>query len=125
MEDNRELVANDFYPSRLEWYKAARGSGHYPLTFNFLFIRQDRHVQCSYCGVWIHERKVTKDHVYPKSLGGYIKTPCCLACNIYKADRKPIEWAVFAQKHNLDLVDDIFTERTYTRLEDEDNTGLV
>lgn len=81
-----------------DWYRAARASGHFPLTFNFIFIRQDRHIQCSYCGRFIHEKSITRDHVWPKSKGGIIKTPCCLPCNIDKEDMKPIEFAVWHSK---------------------------
>lgn len=86
-----------------DWYRAARASGHYPLTFNFIFIRQDKHIQCSYCGTFVHEKKVTRDHVYPKSKGGLIKTPCCLPCNIAKEDMKPIEFAIWFSKMGYDL----------------------
>jgi 5-methylcytosine-specific restriction endonuclease McrA len=84
-----------------DWYRAARASGHYPLTFNFIFIRQDKYVQCSYCGVFIHEKALTRDHVYPKSRGGLIKTPACLSCNIAKEDMSPIEWALYATQEGI------------------------
>ena len=101
MEDNRYLLTvgrREQVPPKLEWYKTARGSGHYPLTFNFVFIRQDSRVQCSYCGKWVKQREITRDHVYPKSRGGYIKTPACLPCNIYKEDMLPIDFAVIFSK---------------------------
>lgn len=90
-----------------DWYRAARASGHFPLTFNFIFIRQDKHIQCSYCGKFIQEKKVTRDHVWPKSRQGIIKTPCCLSCNIAKEDMLPIEWAVFASQSGIALPDEI------------------
>lgn len=113
MEDNRYLIhvgRREKIPPSLEWYKTARGSGHYPLTFNFVFVRQDRHVLCSYCGKWVHYKNLTRDHVYPKSLGGYLKTPCCLVCNVYKEDRRPIEWAIFAYENGLDIAENVYEE---------------
>jgi len=81
--------------SRKDWYKAARGTGHFPLTFNFIFIRQDKFAQCSYCGRWVHEKKITRDHVWPKSRGGLIKAPSCIECNIAKESKLPIEFAIW------------------------------
>ena len=88
---------------RKDWYRTARGSGHYPLTFNFIFIKTDKAVQCSYCGRFIPEKKLTRDHVYPKSKGGIIKTPSCSPCNIEKEDMLPIEWALYCYKNSIDL----------------------
>lgn len=88
-----------------DWYRAARASGHFPLTFNFVFIRQDRHIQCSYCGTFVPEKQITRDHVWPKSRGGIIKTPSCLDCNIAKEDMLPIEWAVHASNTGIALPD--------------------
>lgn len=93
-----------------DWYRAARASGHYPLTFNFIFIRQDKHVQCSYCGKFIHEKKLTRDHVWPKSKGGLIKTPSCLSCNIAKEDMTPIQWAVHSSITGLAFADSMYEE---------------
>lgn len=84
-------------------YRAARGSGHFPLTFNFVFLRDGRFIQCSYCGTFVYYRSITRDHVYPKSKGGLIKTPACIDCNIAKENMKPIEWALYAYNNNLDL----------------------
>jgi hypothetical protein len=86
-----------------DWLKTARGSGHYPMTFNFVLQANTKFVQCSYCGCEIPEKQVTRDHVYPKSKGGIIKTPCCINCNIIKEDMKPIEWAMFASERGYDL----------------------
>lgn len=81
-------------PKAMAWWRAAKGSGHYPLDFNFIFIRQEKYIQCSYCGMWVHEKRLTRDHVYPKSKGGLIKTPACGPCNEYKEDMLPIEFAL-------------------------------
>lgn len=84
---------------RKDWLRSARGSGHYPLSFNFVLQIDTKFVQCSYCGVAIPVKQVTRDHVYPKSKGGIIKTPCCLSCNEMKEDMKPIEFALWSYKH--------------------------
>jgi 5-methylcytosine-specific restriction endonuclease McrA len=84
-------------------YRAAIGSGHFPLNFNFLLIRNEKFTQCSYCGSFVHEKKLTRDHVYPKSKGGIIKTPCCMSCNVEKEDMLPIAWAIHASKQQRDL----------------------
>lgn len=83
---------------RKDWLRSARGSGHYPLSFNFVLQTDTRVVQCSYCGCAIPVKEVTRDHVYPKSKGGIIKTPCCLNCNTIKEDMKPIEFALWFTK---------------------------
>lgn len=95
-------------PSKKDWYRAARASGHYPLTFNFVFIKHDKHIQCSYCGRFVLEKHITKDHVWPKSKGGLIKTPSCLGCNIAKEDKKPIEFAIWATEIGLALSEVIY-----------------
>ena len=45
----------------------------------------------------------TKDHIYPRSLGGNQSRgkwyPCCRACNSVKADLTPEEWDRFREKH--------------------------
>lgn len=88
---------------RKDWYRAAQITGHFPLNFNFVFARLDKAIQCSYCGKPVYEKNLTRDHVYPKSKGGIVKTPCCLQCNIRKEDMKPIEFAVWFSKHGFDL----------------------
>lgn len=86
-----------------DWYKTANKTGHFPLTFNFVFIKDDKYVQCSYCGMFIHFKSITKDHVYPKSKGGEMKTPACMNCNVVKEDMLPIDWAIFASKNGIDI----------------------
>lgn len=86
-----------------DWYRTAKASGHFPLTFNFVFIKDDKYVQCSYCGMFFNAREITKDHVYPKSKGGEIKTPACMSCNVVKEDMRPIDFALFAYKTGIDI----------------------
>jgi len=88
-----------------DWFRAAKASGHYPLSFNFIFTRQDRYIQCSYCGVFVHEKKITRDHVWPRSLRGNLKAPCCGPCNVAKEDMKPIQWAIYATANGIALPD--------------------
>lgn len=84
-------------------YRAALGSGHFPLTFNFPHKRDGRYIQCSLCGVFVYYRSITRDHIYPKSKGGLIKAPACVNCNIAKENMLPIEWALYAYHKGLDL----------------------
>lgn len=84
-------------------YRIAKHSGNFPLTFNFVHLRDGRHIQCSFCGRFIYYRDITRDHVYPKSKGGTIKAPACEKCNTRKKDMKPIEWAIYAAKHREDM----------------------
>lgn len=72
--------------------------GHYPLTYNFVLKKSDRHIQCYLCGMPTPEKRITKDHVYPKSKGGIIKAPACLNCNIAKEDMLPIDFAILYTK---------------------------
>lgn len=83
-------------------FRAAIGSGHFPLTFNFVYRRDGRFIQCYGCGKYVYYRQITRDHVYPKSKGGQLKAPACIDCNIKKENMLPIEWAIYAHKHNLD-----------------------
>lgn len=41
----------------------------------------------------------TKDHVMPKSVGGYRKVPCCRQCNQLKADMHPSVWRWFTANY--------------------------
>lgn len=84
-------------------YRAARGSGYFPLTFNFVFLRDGKYIQCAYCGIFIYYRKITRDHIYPKSLGGVLKAPACEKCNIAKESMLPIEWAKYSFRKNIDV----------------------
>lgn len=86
-----------------DWIRSVRYSGNYSLNFNFVLVRNDHHIQCSYCGKFVNEKKITRDHVYPKSKGGLIKSPACKNCNEDKADMKPIEFAIWFSKIGRDL----------------------
>lgn len=69
-------------------------SGFYPYEYNFLYSRRDGVIQCSYCGKFFIKQVITRDHIYPKSLGGELTTPACNPCNETKANKKPIQWAL-------------------------------
>jgi Pyruvate/2-oxoacid:ferredoxin oxidoreductase delta subunit len=104
-----------------DWLRTARGSGHYPLTFNFIYSVNGKLVQCSYCGQFIPEREITRDHVYPKSKGGIIKTPSCEPCNIEKEDMLPIAWAIHMFKVGRDIA--IIPIGYTMQQEDEENAA--
>jgi hypothetical protein len=53
--------------------------------------------------MFTNARDITKDHVYPKSKGGEIKTPACMPCNVVKEDMLPIDFAIYAFKHGIDI----------------------
>ena len=69
--------------------------GYFPYSFNFVFGKRGETCQCSFCGKFILMRESTRDHVWPKSLGGIITTTACEECNTKKADTKPIEFAIW------------------------------
>lgn len=93
-----------------DWVRAARASGYYPLTFNFVLIKQNKTVQCSYCGAFIRDKEITRDHVWPKSLGGVIKAPACGPCNTLKEDMKPIQFALYASDKGIALAQNILDD---------------
>lgn len=39
----------------------------------------------------------TRDHVFPKSLGGVRTVACCLACNQIKANMRALAWRKFRE----------------------------
>jgi 5-methylcytosine-specific restriction endonuclease McrA len=78
-------------------------NGFYPYEFNFLYYVKEAELSCSYCGIKLPSRKLTRDHIYPKSKGGCFTTPCCGLCNQAKGDMKPIEWALFYSERELDI----------------------
>lgn len=78
-------------------------NGFYPFEFNFLdFVKGDV-IQCYLCGIFRKSRRMTRDHIYPKSLGGDKTAPACKPCNQTKLDMKPIEWGLHASKYGLDV----------------------
>jgi hypothetical protein len=83
--------------------KYSERQAFFPLDYNFLYKRQERYFQCSYCGIFVYQKRLSRDHVYPKSKGGPATTPSCYPCNETKKDMLPIEWAVFAYNEGLDI----------------------
>lgn len=67
--------------------------------------RKKRKPYCLWCKRELHKSDApgglafTKDHIYPRSLGGGKWYPCCRACNSVKADLTPEEWDRFREKH--------------------------
>ncbi len=86
-----------------DWLSAIRHSGNYPLTFNFVLQRIGHHIQCAYCGRFINEKRITRDHSWPKSKGGIIKVPSCRPCNEAKANMKPIDFGLWWAKEGRDI----------------------
>lgn len=75
----------------------------FPMDFNFLLRRQTGLFQCAYCGTFITDKYLSRDHVYPKSKGGNVTTACCAECNEKKKNMLPLEWALHASQHQLDF----------------------
>jgi len=73
----------------------AKRRGYFPYSYNFVLGRRGDTAQCSYCGKFILMKEMTRDHVWPKSLGGEITTTACYDCNTKKKDMKPIEWGLW------------------------------
>jgi 5-methylcytosine-specific restriction endonuclease McrA len=45
---------------------------------------------CWYCGDHFTSWNYTKDHFWPKHMGGRLKVPCCKNCNNEKAHLTPL-----------------------------------
>lgn len=69
--------------------------GFFPYNFNFVLGFRGDLAQCSYCGKFLSMRDMTRDHVWPKSLGGITTTTSCYPCNTMKKNMKPIEFAIW------------------------------
>lgn len=69
--------------------------GYFPYNFNFVRGHRGDLAQCSYCGKFIPMKDMTRDHVWPKSLGGVFTTTSCMECNTIKKNMKPIEFALW------------------------------
>jgi 5-methylcytosine-specific restriction endonuclease McrA len=72
--------------------------------------------ECIYCG---SKKKLTIDHVLPRSKGGDNSwknlVTCCHSCNLYKADRTPNEAGLVMRKQPY--VPTIFSEVIHSNLE--------
>jgi 5-methylcytosine-specific restriction endonuclease McrA len=58
--------------------------------------------RCWYCGVALHDRNRTTDHVIPRSKGGddgpANRVPCCRSCNFAKRDRSLEEFRALRRR---------------------------
>lgn len=78
-------------PSMLacEGHSVIRHRSNYPLTNRTLFAR-DGHI-CMYCGKEFSASQLTRDHIVPRSQGGYDSwenvVAACRRCNQFKGDR--------------------------------------
>ena len=88
---------------RISFVSQALKRGFFPYSFNFVFGKRGDTAMCSYCGRFILMHDLTRDHSYPKSLGGIITTTACYECNTKKKNMKPIEWAVWASETGFAL----------------------
>jgi len=77
--------------------------GFYSMDWNFVLRRREGWVQCAYCGLFMGAREITRDHVYPRSKGGFSTAPACRPCNEAKTDLRPIEWALYAYRYRMDI----------------------
>lgn len=87
---NKKIIANRYLRN-----------GFYPQEYSFLFKKKLDTIQCSYCGDFVSTREITRDHSWPKSLGGVITTPSCDSCNTIKRNTKPIQWAIESSSSGL------------------------
>jgi 5-methylcytosine-specific restriction endonuclease McrA len=76
-------------------YKNLIRKKHSPLRFSRNNIYARDNYTCIYCGDIPTHKRLTVDHVLPRSRGGisswYNCVACCITCNIKKADRTPKE----------------------------------
>ena len=54
--------------------------------------------KCWYCGDVLFPSTKTKDHFWPKSLGGRLKVCCCKNCNALKRNLTPNEFIKLMEK---------------------------
>ncbi len=52
-------------------------------------------VHCWYCHGYLYKNISTKDHFFPKSLGGRLSVRCCSECNSLKGDKTPLQFIAF------------------------------
>jgi 5-methylcytosine-specific restriction endonuclease McrA len=83
-----------YYPSVIVCNNYIRRSP-IPLSATRANIYWRDNLQCQYCGIKGHQRRMTLDHVLPKSRGGdkgwLNLVTCCERCNQIKGDRTPSE----------------------------------
>lgn len=65
--------------------------------------RKNRKGICCYCEIELNGKNYTRDHLYPKSLGGRITKPCCKYCNQEKGNKTLIEYAQFIGKKMMEM----------------------
>lgn len=76
--------------------------GYFPYNFNFVRGHRGDLAQCYLCGIFVPMKEMTRDHIFPKSLGGETTSTACGRCNTIKKNIKPIQWAV--ESINYDFV---------------------
>lgn len=58
---------------------------------------------CCYCELELTRLSFSWDHLYPKSLGGRIKKPCCRKCNAEKRDMTLEQYLLFIKYQRIML----------------------
>lgn len=75
--------------------------GFYPYNYNFVLGFRGEVAQCYICGNFVLMKEMTRDHTYPKSLGGVITSTSCNRCNSKKRNLRSIEWAIESLNHDF------------------------
>lgn len=65
---------------------------------------KSQHKNCCYCELTIPIREITREHIIPKSKGGRIVAPCCLACNRQKRDMLLIDFIIMLMTQRRGMV---------------------
>lgn len=58
---------------------------------------------CCYCEQSLQRKEITSEHIIPKSKGGRITAPCCVACNRQKADMLLIDFIIMLMDQRKDM----------------------
>ena len=74
------------------------------MTNQFWGKPQAKQRRCCYCDVLQDLNHVTSEHIIPRSKGGKITAPCCLACNRQKADLLLIDFIILLMDQRKGIV---------------------
>lgn len=80
---------------------ALKRRGFFPYAYNFVRGFRGEEAQCYLCGKFILMRDATRDHTWPKSLGGEFTSVACERCNTTKRNMRPIEWAIKSLEYDF------------------------
>lgn len=88
----------------------------YALTKQFWGKPSAKSKACCYCGLVLDRSQITSEHIVPKSKGGRITAPCCLACNRQKADMLLIDFIILLMSQRPDMVKPKVLKRCDTKI---------